>query len=118
MISYHINWGTGTLKAVTPALEHIIYCCEFLVMNIVVGLHVFECLGVERDWVKVAVQSMDGQDCSKGVVRGISFYHDGGVWDPVCKYWSRGESFLQFVEGFSAVVRPVPGYVLPGESGE
>src|SRR6266481_5679071 len=113
VISYHIDWGTCTFEVVTPMLECIVYCREFLVLNVIVGLHVFECPGVECNWVKVTVQSMDGQDCSKGIVRGVSFYHDGGVWDPVCKYWGHGESFLQFVEGFSAVVHPVPGYVLP-----
>src|SRR6266481_3677577 len=108
VISYHIDWGTCTFEVVTLTFESIIYCREFLVVNIIVGFCVFEHPGMECDWVKVAVWSTDGQDCSKGIVRGISFYHDGGVWDPVCKYRGHGESFLQFVEGFSAVVHPVP----------
>src|SRR6266481_35181 len=91
VISYHINWGTCTFEVVMPMFERVIYCCEFLVVNIVVGLCVLECPGVECDWVKVTVQGMDGQDCSKGVVRGVSFYHDGGVWDPMRKHWCHGE---------------------------
>src|SRR6266481_4703781 len=86
VISYHINWGTCTFEVVTPTFEHVVYCREFLVVNIVVGFCVFECPGVKRNWVKVAIWSMDGQDCSKGVVRGVSFYHDGGVRDPMRKY--------------------------------
>src|SRR6266481_9558619 len=89
VISYHIDWGTCTFEVVTPTFECIIYCHEFFVVNIVVGFCVFERPGVKRDWVKVAVRGMDGQDCSKGVVRGISFYHDGCVWDPVCQHRRR-----------------------------
>src|SRR6266481_2748760 len=94
VISYHIDWGTCTFEVVTPTFEHVIYCCEFFVMNIVVGFCVFECLGVKHHWVKVTVRSTDGQDCSKGVVRGVSFYHDGGVWDPMHKHRCHGEGFL------------------------
>src|SRR6266481_6541549 len=94
VISYHINWGTCTFEVVTPTFEHIVYCHEFLVVNIIVGFCIFEHPGVECDWVKVAVRSMDGQDCSKGIVRGVSFYHDGGVRDPMRKHQCRGEGFL------------------------
>src|SRR6266481_5265049 len=94
VISYHIDWGTCTFEVVTPMFERVVYCREFFVMNIVVGFCVFERPGVKHNWVKVAVRSTDGQDCSKGVVRGVSFYHDGGVRDPMRKYWRRGEGFL------------------------
>src|SRR6266481_439367 len=94
VISYHIHWGTCTFKVVALMFEHIVYCCEFLVVNVIVGLHIFECLGVECDRVEVAIWSTDGQDCGKCIVRCISFYHDGGVWDPVHKYWGCGEGLF------------------------
>src|SRR6266481_6974782 len=49
VISYYINWGTSTFEVVVPMFECIVYCHQFLVMNIIVCLRIFKCPGVECD---------------------------------------------------------------------
>ena len=64
MVSDNIDWGASSFDVVVPAFEGIVDGHEFFIMNIVVGFGVFEHLGVEHDWVVVAIWGSDRQYCS------------------------------------------------------
>jgi len=58
------------------------------------------------------------QDASDGVVRGICFHNDRGVWNEVGKNGRSGECMLERIESTSTVLGKDPRGVFPGEPGK
>ena len=54
MISYNVNGGAGPFKVVSPPFECIIDSHKLLVMDVIIGIGIFNHPGVERN------QSPDG----------------------------------------------------------
>ena len=61
MIGYDVDGGASSFEVVAPTFESIVDGRKFFVVNIVIGLGIFESLGVECDWVVVAIWGSDGQ---------------------------------------------------------
>ena len=72
----NINQEGGVLQVVSPGLERLKYYQEFLVMNIVIQLRRGESVGMESDWMEFGIGGVDGKDCSKSVIGGVSFDDD------------------------------------------
>ena len=47
MIGYDVDGGAGPFKVVSPPFEGIIDSHKLLVMDVVIGLSIFKCLGVK-----------------------------------------------------------------------
>ena len=60
MISYDVDGGASPFEVVSPPFESIVDSRKFLIMDIVIGLSIFKCSGVERDWMVVTVWGADG----------------------------------------------------------
>ena len=60
MIGYNINGGAGPFKVVLPPFEGIIDSRKFFVVDVIIHLGVFKHLGVECNWMLVAVQGANG----------------------------------------------------------
>ena len=102
----------------TPTFEGIIDGCKFFIVHVVIGFGVFESLGVECDWVVVAIRGSNGQYSSQCIVRGVSLYHNWCVWNPVREHQGSDECFLQFLERFLAIIGENPWDIFPGEPHE
>jgi len=68
--------------------------------------------------MEFAVFSNYGENCSEGVVRGISFNDNRPVQDPVSEDGSCGKGFLQQIEGFSSLIGKLEWDPFMGEAGE
>ena len=60
MIGYDIDGGASPFKVVSPLFESVIDSCKILIVNVIIGLSTFECLGVEHNRMVVAIQGADG----------------------------------------------------------
>ena len=118
MVGDHVDCFGSAFEVVTPTLERFEDGQELLVVDIVIELRAGEGAGVESDWVEFIFGSEDGEDCSEGVVGGISFNDNLGVRNPMGKNRSRSESLLERPEGFPTSIGEVPSYTFPSESGE
>ena len=60
MISYNVDGGAGPFEVVSLPFEGIIDSCKFFIVDVVIGLGVFKCPGVECNQMVVAVRGADG----------------------------------------------------------
>jgi len=72
-------------------------------------------LGVECDWVQIAIRCCNQEDSSKCVVRGISLDCNLSDWNTMGKDWSCGESLVKSFKGIVALIREMPGGTLVGK---
>ena len=76
MVRDNVNRESGALQVISPGLECLKYCQEFLVVNVVIQLRRGESAGMESDWVEFGIEGVDGKDCSESVIRGVGFNDD------------------------------------------
>lgn len=62
--------------------------------------------------------SLNGEDCTKGIVQGISLYNDRFVRNPVGEDRSGSESGLEGIEGFLGIIREVSWGAFMGQAGK
>ena len=55
MVGYDVDGGAGPFEVVSPPFESIIDSRKFFIVDVVIGLGIFECPRVERDRMVVAV---------------------------------------------------------------
>ena len=60
MIGYNIDGGAGPFEVVSPSFERVVDSRKLFIMDIIIGLGVFKCLGVEHDQMVVAIWGPDG----------------------------------------------------------
>jgi len=58
----------------------------------------------------------NGEDCSKSIVRGISFHNELSIGNPMSKDRSRGKCFLERVESILTGGVELPRNILPDEA--
>ena len=68
--------------------------------------------------VDLIIFSHNGENSSKSVVWGISFYDELCVWNPMCKDRSKGEGLFQGIECYATIIVKVPRSVLSSETSE
>ena len=107
MIHDHIDQSTRTFKVVSPDMESIEDCQQFFVMSVIVEFQCTESVGMEGHRVDFTGISLDGEDGSKGVVRGVGLNNDRMVRNPMgedrCRNESRLQGFKQFPSGVSEI---------------
>src|SRR5215471_5282193 len=99
-----------------PRLESYEDREEFFIMSVVVELMRRKGSGVESERVDFGVQKSNGENGCNGVVRGVSFYSDLRVQNPVSKNRSCSKCFLECIERGAALIGEIPWNILPGES--
>ena len=70
---------------------------------------------MESNRVNIAIRSKDGEDGSKGIVRGIGFYDHLRIRYPVSKNRSMGKFFLKFFKSNATFLVKVPRRAFLGE---
>ena len=76
MVRDNVNREAGALQVMSPGLERLKYCQEFLVVNIVIQLRRSESARMESDWVEFGIGGVDRKDCSESVIGGVGFDDD------------------------------------------
>jgi len=115
MICNNIDGIGQTFQIVSPNLESFKDGKQFLVMCVVVQLCCSESAGVKGNWVNFIIFINNGEDCSKSIVRGISFHDELSIRNPMSEDGSGGKYFLERVESIYTGGVKLLRNVLPGE---
>ena len=87
-------------------------------MGVIIEFQGTEGAGMESHGVDFAGISLDGEDSTQSIIRGISFYNDRFIRDPVAQDSCGGESGFQGLEGFLGGIGKVPWDTLVGQPGK
>ena len=118
MVRDDINRGGGAFKVVVPVPECLEDGKEFLIVGVIVQLRSSQGPGVVGDQMNLSIGASDRQDASDGVVRGISFHDDRGIWNKVGEDGRSSEGMLESIERTSTVLREIPRSIFLGEPGK
>src|SRR5882672_679912 len=100
----------------SPSFESFKNREELFVVDIVIEFQSGKSLGVECNWVKLAIWSCNRKDCSECVVGSVSLDCNLSVWDPMGKDQSCGESLFKCFKGGTALIGKVPCGTLAGKT--
>ena len=98
MICDYVNRSTGTFKEVSPDMESLKDCEQFFVMGVIIEFQGTEGAGMESHGVDFTGISLDGDDGTQSIIRGIGFYDDRFIGDPVGQDRCGDESGFQGLE--------------------
>ena len=108
MIRDHVNWDSGTFEVVPPNAEGLKDSKEFLVVSVIIELRCRKGTGVEGHRVDLTGVGLNGEDCAKGIVRGVGLNNNGFVRDPMSEDRGRGEGRLKGLKRLSSCIREIP----------
>ena len=92
----------------TPQLECLMDSGELLVVGIIIELQSGQSPGIVSHWPNLIVGTMERENTSNGIIRGVGFYY----------HWSGGEGVLELAKGGMTGVTDAPGYTLVGEASQ
>ena len=115
MIHDHINQDTRTFEVVLPNVEGLKDCKEFLVVSVVIELRCCKNAGMKGHRVDLTRVGLNGENCAKGIVQGVSLNNDGFVGDPMSEDCGRGEGGLKGLKRLSSGIGEIPQDTLVGE---
>ena len=118
MICDHVYRSTRTFKEVSADMESLKDCKQFFVVGVIIEFQGTEGAGMESHGVELTGISLDGEDGTQSIIRGIGFYDDRFIGDPVGQDRCRGESGFQGLEGFPGGISKVPWDTLVGQLGK
>ena len=118
LICDHVDQSTGTFEEVSPDTESLKNCEQFFVMGVIIEFRGTEGAGMEIHGVDFTGIGLDGKDGTQSINRGIGFYDDRFIGDPVGQDRCRGESGFQGLEGFPGGISKVPQNTLVGQLGK
>ena len=98
MIRNNIDGIGQIFQIVLPNLESFKDGKQFLVMCVVVQLCYSESERVKDNWMNLIIFVNNGEDCSKSIVRGISFHDKLSIGNLMSKDKSRSKCFFEKVE--------------------
>ena len=115
MICDHVNWDTGAFEVVPPNAEGLKDSKEFLVVSVIIELRCCKGMGVEGHRLDLTGVSLNGEDCTKGIVQGVGLNNNGFVRNPMSEDWGRGEGGLKGLERLLSGIGEIPRDALVGE---
>ena len=118
IIHDHVDWSTGTFKEMSPDTESLKDCEQFFVMGVIIEFWGTKGAGMESHGVDFTGIGLNGEDGTQSIIRGISFYNDRFIGDPVGQDRCRGESGFQGLEGFPGGISKVLWNTLAGQPGK
>ena len=108
MIRDHIDRSTGAFEEVLPDMESLKDYEQFFVMGVIIEFQGTKGAGMESHRVDLTGIGLDGEDGTQSIIRGIGFYNDRFIGDPVGQDGCGGESGFQGLEGFPGGIGKVP----------
>ena len=99
MVSDNINWSYRAFKIVVPGPKSLVDSKELLVMGVVVELWSGQSLGIVGNRPNVLIRTMNRENASDGIVRGICLYDDWSIQNSMGEDRSGGEGVFEVLEG-------------------
>ena len=115
MIRNNVDRIDQTFQIVLPNLKSFEDGKQFLVMCVIVQLCCSKSARVKDNWMNFIIFVNNGENCSKSIVRGISFHNELSIGNPMSEDRSGGKCFLERVESIFTGGVELPRNVLPGE---
>ena len=112
-----VNQSYGAFKIVAPGPKSLVDSEELLVMGVIVELRGGQSPGIVGDRSDLLVRTMNGENASDGIVRGICLYNDRSVRNPMGEDGSRGEGFSEFLKDGATGVMEVPRNTFASKAG-
>ena len=112
-----ITNGIGqTFQIVSPNLEGFKNGKQFLVIYVIIQLCYSKSARIKGNWMNFIISVNNRENCSESIVRGISFYNELSIGNPMSEDRCRGECFLERVESIFTGGVKLPRSVLPGKT--
>ena len=118
VVSDNINQSCGVFKIVVPEPKSLVDSEELLVMGVIVEFWSGQSPGIVGNRPDLLIRTMNGENASNGIVRGVCLYDNGSVQNPMGGDRSRGEDVFEVLEGGVTEVTEVPGNTFAGEAGQ
>ena len=83
VICDHVDWSTRTFEEVLPDMESLKDCEQFFVMGVIIEFRGTKGVGMESHRVDFTRIGLDRKDGTQSIIRGIGFYDDRFIRDPV-----------------------------------
>ena len=116
MICNNVNGIGQTFQIVSPNLESFKNGKQFLVMCVIIQLHHSESVGVKSNWMNFIIFINNGEDCSKSIVRSISFHNKLCIGNLMSEDRSRDKCLLERVKSITIGGVKLPRNVLLDEA--
>ena len=115
VICNDVDRSTKAFKKVSPDAEGFKDCQQFFVVSVVVELRGSKSPGVISHRVDFTGVCFNGEDVTKGVVRGVSLNNDRSIRDPMSEDRCGGKGRFQEFEGTPSLVHEIPRSSLLGK---
>ena len=79
VVSDNINQSCRAFKIVAPGSKSLVDSEELLVMDVIVELQSRQSPGIVGDRPDLLIRTMNGENASDGIVRGVCFYNDQSI---------------------------------------
>ena len=77
-------------------------------MGIIIELQSRQSLGIVSHWPNLVVGTMERENASNDIIRGIGFYYHQSIQRPMSEDQSGGEGILELVKGRMTGVNEAP----------
>ena len=118
VVGDNINQSCGAFKIMAPGPKSLMDSKELLVMGVIVELWSRQSLGIVDNRSDLLIRTTNGENASDGIVRGVCFYDDRSVQNPMDEDRSGGEGVFEVLKGRAAGVTEVLGNTFAGEVGQ
>ena len=118
MVSDDVNQSCGAFKIMAPGPKSLVNSEELLVMGVIVELQSGQSLGIVGHRSDLLIRTMNRENASDGIVRGICLYDDWSIWNLMGEDRSRDEGIFEVLEGGMTGVTEVPGNTFVDEAGQ
>jgi len=116
MICNNIDGIGQTFQIVSPNLEGFKDGKQFLVICVIIQFHHSKSVGVKGNWMNFIIFVNNEEDCSKSIVRDISFYNELSIGNPISEDRCGSKCFLERVKSILTGGVELPRNVLLGEA--
>ena len=118
VVGDNVNQSYGVFKIVVPGPKSLVDSKELLVMGVIVELWSRQSLGIVGNRPDLLIRTMNTENSSDGVVRGVCLYNDQSIWNPMGEDRSGDEGIFEVLEGRATGVTEVPMNIFVGEVGQ
>ena len=118
VVGDNINQSCEAFKIMTSGSKSLMDSEEFLVMGVIVELQSGQSPRIVGDRPNLLIRTMNGENASDGIVKGICLYDDQSIQNPMGEDRSGGEGIFEVLEDGATGVTEVPWNTFAGEAGQ
>ena len=83
MVSDNLNQSCRAFKIMVPGPKSLVDSKELLVMSVIVELQSRQSLKIVDNRPNLLIRTMNRENASNGIVRGICLHNNWSIWNPM-----------------------------------